>query len=221
MSRSGQSGQSMVELALGVAIFLLAALGAVQLGLIALAEEGIQTATLAGARIATATPSQPNPGDILELGADAALASLAGTELGMATASLCSTNGRIRCWTGMECVRYSGSSPVPGTELPCSALSPAAGGSFGPIPAYLDGVQNPRCHGGSCFGVARSMAGCSRPSTPGRLRVCVAYTSWPPRAVDFWISGGLRPIIPWLGGAGSGDFPIGSQLRLQVEAFSP
>lgn len=221
MTRSGQSGQSMVELALGVAIFLLATLGAVQVGLIALAQEGVQSATLAGARTASGVPVGPDPGTTLELGASSALASLAGSELGMARATLCSNSGGAGCWTRMECIRYSATFPVPGTELPCSRVPAAAGSSFGPIPANLDGSQNPRCHRGDCFGAALSMSGCATTAEPGHLRVCVAYTSWPPSEVDIWISGGLRPIVPWIGGAGPDNFPVGSELRLQVEAFSP
>ncbi len=221
MRSRAERGQSMVELAIGVAIFLLATLGAVQLGLLALAEEGVQSATLAGARVASGSPASTDPTLSLEQGALAVRAALAGEVAGMASAALCPSSG-ASCWNALECVRYQSGVPEPGTQEPCAAVRSDAGGlySYGPLPTDLDGPQNPRCGHGDCFGVAATMAPCAAAAAAGRLSICVAFTSWPPRAVDVWVSGGLRSIVPWVGSAGPGTIPVASRLRLAVETFS-
>ncbi|MHB1500073.1 MAG: TadE family protein [Candidatus Dormibacteria bacterium] len=221
MRTRAQRGQSMVELAIGVAIFLLATLGAVQLGLLALAEQGVQSATLAGARVASGSPASPDPILSLQQGALAVRAALAAPVAGMASAALCRSSGSS-CWTALECVRYRSGVPEPGTQEPCAAVRSDAGGlySYGPVPTDLDGPQNPRCRHTDCFGVAATMAPCAAAAAPGRLSICVAFTSWPPRAVDVWVSGGLRLIVPWVGSAGPATIPVASRLRLAVETFS-
>lgn len=211
----------MVEMALGVTIFLLATLGAVQLGLEALAQEGVQTATLAGARTASGAPASSNPTLNLESGALAARSALSAEVAGMATLSVC-PGGATGCWNSLECVRYQGGLPQAGTQEPCDLVSAQTPGpyAYGPVPGDLDGPQNPACHRGGCFGAASTMAPCAAATVAGRLMICVAYTSWPPRAVDVWISGGLRAIVPWIGADGPGTIPVASRLRLAVEAFS-
>lgn len=211
----------MVEMALGVTVFLLATLGAVQLGLTALAEEGVQTATLAGARVASGALLSANPAGTLMSGVLAARSALSSEVAGMATVGVCQQAG-TGCWKSLYCVRYRAGVPQPGTEEPCDQVPNGAGSTFafGPIPSDLDGPQNPNCHETRCFGVAAGMAACHGPAVAGRLVICAAYTSWPPRAVDVWVAGGLRAIVPWVGSAGPGTIPVGSRLRLAVEAFS-
>ena len=219
--RGVESGQAMVEFAIGVAVFLLVTLGAVQIGLLALAEEGVQSASLAGARAASVSPQGLNPAVILESGAEAAGTSLRTLVAGMAEPGLCPAGGTT-CWTRLECVRYRRGVAQPATARPCSSLPAAAIASYtyGPVPQELDGAQNPSCHAAQCFGVAALMQPCRRTVATGRLAICVAYTSWPPKAVDVWITGELRTIIPWIGSAGPGSVPVSSRLRLSVEAFS-
>jgi hypothetical protein len=53
------------------------------------------------------------------------------------------------------------------------------------------------------------------------LFVCLAYTSWPATAVDVWIRGGLRTLVPLASKAGVDALPISVQLRLQVETLAP
>jgi hypothetical protein len=211
----------MVEMAIGVTVFLLATLGAVQLGLEALAQEGVQTATLAGARTASGAPATADPTLTLESGALAARSALSPELAGMATLSVCPEGGSS-CWASLECVRYEAGAPQPGTQEPCDKISAQSLGpyAYGPIPSDLDGAQNPACHGGGCFGVASTMAPCATAAVAGHLMICVAYTSWPPVAVDVWVAGGLRAIVPWVGSAGPGTIPVASRLRLAVEAFS-
>lgn len=211
----------MVEMALGVTIFLLATLGAIQLGLLALAQEGVQTAALAGARTASGAPLNSNPTLTLESGATAARNALSPEVAGMATLTLCPGAG-TSCWGSLECVRYQSGIPQPGTQELCDSVSTNSNTpyTYGPLPSDLDGPQNPGCHGGGCFGSAATMAPCAAAAVAGRVAICVAYTSWPPRAVDVWVAGGLRAIVPWIGSAGPGTIPVASRLRLAVEAFS-
>jgi hypothetical protein len=221
MIRTGDSGQAMVEFAIGVALFLLVTLGAVQVGLLALAEEGVQSASLAAARAASVSPQGLSPAVPLESGAAAAETSLKALVAGMARPALCPEGGTA-CWATLECVRYQSGLAQPGTARPCASLpeSAVASGVYGPIPEDLDGAQNPRCRTAQCFGVAAPMRPCRQTTTSGRLEICLAYTSWPPRAVDVWITGELRTIIPWIGSAGPGSVPVSSRLRLSVETFS-
>ena len=221
MTRSKQSGQAMVEMAIGVTMFLVAAFGAVQLGLSALADEGIQSAALAGARVASEAPQPGNPLARLSAGRSAALSALGQVELGLAQSRSCS--GASPCGFRGECVLYQGKRPLTGTEFPCDQVGSRADSSlqYGPSPTDLDGQQNPACSQRDCFGVAAPMSECASPVAPGRLTVCLAYTSWPATAVDVWITGGLRTIVPWLSSAGADVDPIDVKLRLQVEAFAP
>ncbi len=221
MRRGRQSGQAMVELAIGVAIFLLAALGAVQLGLVAMAEEGVQSAALTGARLASAGPLPGDPLQRLAAGRSAAIASVAATSLGLALVPTCPGGGSAGCGTGSLCLVYQDGTPEPGTTLPCSQVPAGSQASYGPVPGDLDGRQNPACHSNGCFGASQGMAACAAKAVPGRLQICLAYTSWPPLAVDIWITGGLKTITPWLSSAGLDAEPVGVRLRLQVEAFTP
>ncbi len=215
-----QSGQAMVELAIGVAIFLLATLGAVQLGLSALAQEGLQSAALTGARIASAGPLPGDPMQRLSAGRAAAIAAIAADSMGLAEVAGCLSGSSDGCGVGTTCVAYHNGISQPGTDLPCAQVSGKSGETYGPAPYELDGRQNPGCPSGPCFGASRAMAACATAAAPGRLRVCVAYTSWPPLAVDIWITGGLRTITPWLSSTGLDVEPVSVRLRLQVEAFS-
>ncbi len=218
MSLRSQGGQAMVEMAVGVGIFLLAALGSVQLGLSALALEGIQSAALVGARAASASLVVGDPLLRLQQGQEAALTALATTRLGLTTLDACSGSQRGGCGIGATCQLYRGGSAVAGTERPCLDVNSESG--YGPVRQDLDGPQNPACGRGRCFGVSEAMSACRNAGAPGRLRVCAAYTSWPPRAVDIWISGSLRTLLPWISRAGPDLEPVSSQLRLQVEALS-
>jgi len=211
----------MVELAIGVAIFLLAALGAVQLGLSALAQEGVQTAALTGARVASAGPLPGDPLQRLAAGRSAAITALAADSMSLAGVILCAPGSSGPCGVGSLCVAYRGTRPEAGTALPCAEVGSNSGERYGPTPGELDGPQNSSCLAGACFGVAQTMAACAAAPVAGELRVCLAYTSWPPLAVDIWITGGLRTITPWLSSAGLDVEPIDVRLRLQVEAFTP
>lgn len=220
MKSEKQSGQAMVELAIGVAIFLLATLGAVQLGLSALAQEGLQSAALTGARIASAGPLPGDPLQRLSAGHAAAIAAIGADSMGLAEVAGCPSGSSDGCGVGAFCVAYHNGISQPGTGLPCAQVSGKSGERYGPAPYELDGRQNPGCPSGTCFGASRAMAACAAALAPGRLQVCVAYTSWPPLAVDIWITGGLRTITPWLSSTGIDVEPVSVRLRLQVEAFS-
>jgi hypothetical protein len=211
----------MVEMAIGVTIFLVAAFGAVQLGLSALADEGIQSAALAGGRVASEAPQPGNPLARLSAGQSAAVSALGQVELGLARNRSCS--GASICGIGGECVLYQGQRPMSGTELPCDKVGSRGDSSlaYGPLPADLDGQQNPACSRGNCAGIATSMSECGSGVAPGTLSVCLAYTSWPATAVDVWIVGGLRTIVPWVSSAGADVDPVDVRLRLHVEAFAP
>jgi hypothetical protein len=210
----------MVEMAIGVAIFLVAAFGAIQLGLSALADEGIQSSALAGVRVASEAPMSGDPLVRLAAGQSAALSALQQVELGLARSQSCS--GSSPCGIGAECVLYQDRAPKSDTQLPCDEVGGGADSSlgYGPVPADLDGSQNPSCQSGNCFGVASSMSNCAGVVAPGRLTVCLAYTSWPAKSVDIWIAGGLRTIVPWPSSAGADVDQVDVRLRLQVEAFA-
>ncbi len=216
--RTRSSGQAMVEMAIGSGIFLLAVLGAAQLGVSALSQEGIQSATLSGARAASAALVAGDPLQRLQEGQSAALASLASTRLGMDELLPCPGGGATGCGIGADCVLYRDGSPIAGTAEPCGVANSALG--FGPAPRDLDGPQNPACRSSGCFGASLSMRSCAQPGPPGRLRVCVAYTSWPPRAVDVWITGTMRTLLPWFSGAGLDLQKVSARLRLQVEGLA-
>jgi hypothetical protein len=216
--RTPRSGQAMVEMALGTGIFLLAVLGAAQLGVSALSQEGIQSAALSGARTASAALVAGDPLQRLQEGQSAALASLDSTRLGMDELQACPGGSASGCGVGVDCVLYLGGRAVAGTEEPCSVANSALG--FGPTPRDLDGSQNPACSFPGCFGASLAMRSCARPDPPGRLRVCVAYTSWPPRAVDIWITGTVRTLLPWPSGAGLDLQTVSTRLRLQVEGLT-
>ena len=212
------SGQAMVEMAIGTGIFLLAVLGAAQLGVSALSQEGVQSAALTGARAASAALVAGDPLQRLQEGQAAALASLASTRLGMDQLLPCPGGSAFACGVGSDCVRYLHGGAVAGTEEPCAVANSANG--YGPVPRDLDGSQNPACGEGDCFGASLSMRPCAQPGLPGRLRVCLAYTSWPPRAVDIWITGTVRTLLPWFSGAGLDLQTVSSRLRLQVEGLA-
>ncbi|MGC8473275.1 MAG: TadE family protein [Candidatus Dormibacteria bacterium] len=212
------SGQAMVEMAIGTGIFLLAVLGAAQLGVSALSQEGIQSAALSGARAASAALVAGDPLQRLQEGQSAALASLASTRLGMDELLPCPGGSAVGCGVGLDCVLYLHGRAVAGTEEPCGVANSAQG--YGPAPRDLDGSQNPACSNRGCFGASLSMRPCAQPGPPGRLRVCVAYTSWPPRAVDIWITGTMHTLLPWFSGAGLDLQTVSSRLRLQVEGLA-
>ncbi len=216
--RSRSSGQAMVEMAIGTGIFLLAVLGAAQLGVSALSQEGIQSAALSGARAASAALVAGDPLQRLQEGQSAALASLNSTRLGMDELQPCPGASTSGCGVGVDCVLYLNGREVAGTEEPCGVANSALG--FGPVPRDLDGSQNPACNSPGCFGASLAMRACARPGPPGRLRVCVAYTSWPPRAVDIWITGTVRTLLPWSSGAGLDLQAVSTRLRLQVEGLT-
>ncbi|HUY57840.1 MAG TPA: hypothetical protein VMV12_08430 [Candidatus Micrarchaeaceae archaeon] len=65
-----------------------------------------------------------------------------------------------------------------------------------------------------------SMAPCARTVPPGKLYVCLAYTDWPATAVDVWIRGALRSVVPIASSVGIDALPVSVQLRLQVEALT-
>ncbi len=213
----------MVEMALAVGVFMVAALGAVQLGLSAFASEGAQSAALLGARTASASPLTGAPLARLQLGQAAALAALRAGVLGMGQARGCpiSATPAPSCGLPHLCEEYRGDQPLGGTERACPMAARASGmDSLGPLPRDLDGPQNPNCRQGDCFGVAASMAPCSHPEPRGEVAICLAYTSWPARMVDIWIRGTLPTLLPLVTGSGIDQLPISSRLRLQVEALT-
>jgi hypothetical protein len=214
----------MVEMAIGVTIFLTATLGAVQLGVSALASEGAQSAALVGARTASSSPVTGQPVARLYQGQSAAVASLRAGVLGLAQAQACSDHFKVpdACGLPLVCVEYQGDRPLAGTTESCSTQAVTSGSelTLGPSPENLDGSQNPTCRSADCFGVAQSMAPCSSSESSGRLVVCLAYTSWPAKLVDIWIRGAMRSLVPMLSGAGLDALPVKVRLRLQVEALA-
>lgn len=224
MSARVQTGQAMVEMAIGVTIFLAASLGAVQLGISALASEGAQSAALAGARVASGAPVPGAPLAQLAAGQAAADASLSTALMDQADVDGCPALGVSLggCGLPSTCVRYRSGTPQMSTLQTCSAKS-AVGtrpASLGPAPNNLDGRQNPGCHDSDCFGLARSMAPCAQDVPRGEVVVCLAYTSWPATEVDIWIRASLRSVIPVTSAAGLDTFPLSVQLRLQVESLT-
>jgi hypothetical protein len=214
----------MIEMAIGVTIFLIASLGAVQLGVAALSDEGAQSAALVGARTASGAPVPGEPLARLAEGQSAAEGSLQDAVLQLAQLKDCpvSAGAAARCGLPTTCVRYDGDRPQSGTlqRCPMSTADNLEAASLGPSPSDLDGTQNPACHATDCFGIARSMAPCALTSPPGQLIVCLAYTSWPATAVDIWIRGSLRTVVPVASSAGIDALPVNVQLRLQVEALT-
>jgi len=215
----------MIEMAIGVTLFLTASLGAVQLGISALSDEGVQSAALIAAREASSAPIPGQPLLRLAAGQTAAASSLSSSVVGRADVVTCAVTQSVvgGCGLPQECVQYSGKRPVSGTPQSCVGSSPDANGdgSLGPSPSNLDGRQNPHCHSGSCFGASSSMTPCTRRATAGVLFVCLAYTSWPAVAVDVWIKGALRTLIPLASTAGVDTLPVSVQIRLQVETLTP
>ncbi|MGH7642162.1 MAG: hypothetical protein ACRENX_03965 [Candidatus Dormibacteria bacterium] len=214
----------MIEMAIGVAIFLVAALGAVQLGVSAVSAEGAQSAALVGARTASGAPVPGDPLGRLAEGQVAAETSLEDAVLAMARPERCTTEEGAAgvCGLPTTCVEYDGDRAELATAQPCPpGPSSAAGAStLGPTPNDLDGSQNPRCHIADCFGTANSMGPCARSIPTGQLLVCLAYTSWPATSVDIWIKGTLRTLVPLGSSVGVDALPVNVQLRLQVEALS-
>lgn len=212
----------MIEMAIGVALFLMASLGAAQLGISALSAEGAQSAALVAARAASSAPVPGKPLLRLAAGQAAAVGALDSSLVDMADIETCAS-GRVNaggCGLPQECVQYSGERA--GAPQSCfdSSLNATGAESLGPSPRNLDGRQNPDCHTGDCFGISTSMAPCAGAVAPGRLFVCLAYTSWPATAVDVWIKGSLRTLVPLASRAGIDTLPISVQLRLQVEALT-
>lgn len=212
------SGQAMVEMAIGTGVFLLAVLGVAQLGVSALSQEGIQSAALAGARVASAALMVGNPLQRLQEGQSAALVALTSTRLGMYELTACPGGATSGCGLGRTCQLYIRGRPVAGTARPCASADAAQG--YGPVPQDLDGTTNPACGTPGCFGASASLRACADRGSPGHLRVCLAYTSWPPRAVDIWITGSVRTLIPWASGSGIDLLPVSTRLRLQVEGLA-
>lgn len=223
MSHRAQAGQAMIEMAIGVTLFLTASLGAVQLAISAISAEGAQSAALVAARVASSAPVPGQPLLRLAAGQAAAVSSLDSSVVNMADVEICNSRQQIAggCGLPQECAQYSGEKA--GVQQPC--FDPSANTndaeSLGPSPRNLDGRQNPDCHTADCFGTSSSMAPCARGVAPGHLFVCVAYTSWPATAVDVWIKGTLRTLVPLASAAGVDVLPISVQLRLQVEALRP
>ncbi len=216
MSAGRHAGQAMVEMAIGAALFLLVALFSVQLGLSVLAQEGAQSAALLAARTASQAPSAgSNPALRLVEGDDAALQSLRQSTLGMAEAKGCTV-----CLASSKCVDY-GSRAMTGGSVTCGSV--ALGGNlasgYGLTRTELDGTANPDCRLSGCFGAGVGMQACAGPPSTGRLTVCLAYVNWPPTAVDVWIRGALRSLLPLPTGLLS-SLPIDVRLRLPVERFS-
>jgi hypothetical protein len=215
----------MIEMAIGVSLFLMASLGAVQLGISALSAEGVQNAALMAARAASSAPVPGEPLLRLAAGQAAAVGSLDSSVVDLAEVVTCAGGRPIEggCGLPQECVQYSGEEPPSGTPRPCSGPSSDANRDefLGPSPRNLDGRQNPNCHTADCFGVSNSMAPCARDVASGRLFICLAYTSWPATAVDVWIKGALRSLVPLASSAGVDALPISVQLRLQVETLTP
>jgi hypothetical protein len=214
----------MIEMAIGVTIFLTASLGALQLGISALSAEGVQSAALIGARSGSSAPVPGDPVARLAEGQSAAQSSLRDAVLDLARLEDCTAaaDAAAGCGLPLTCVEYDGDRPRPKTEQSCPPDTAGTRGmaSLGPSPSNLDGSQNPACHGADCFGIARSMVPCARSYPPGQLYVCLAYTSWPATAVDIWIRGTLRTIVPVASADGIDGLPVSVQLRLQVEALS-
>ncbi|HUY08238.1 MAG TPA: hypothetical protein VMW80_02160 [Candidatus Dormibacteraeota bacterium] len=214
----------MIEMAIGVTIFLTASLAAVQLGISALSTEGAQSAALVGARAASGAPVPGDPLARLAEGQSAAVSSLRDAVLHLAQLRDCSGGvvSAAACGLPSTCVRYDGQRPQLNTLQRCPSGITAVPGraSLGPSPDNLDGSQNPACHVTECFGVARAMAPCAQSPEPGQLFVCLAYTAWPATAVDIWIKGTLRTVVPVASSAGIDALPISVQLRLQVEALT-
>jgi len=213
----------MVEMAIGVTLFLTASLGAVQLAISALSAEGAQSAALVAARTASSAPVPGQPLLRLAAGQAAAVSTLDSSVMAMADVEICTSGQRyaVGCGLPQECVQYSGEKAGP--QQPCVGPSSNTNGAepLGPSPRSLDGRQNPDCHTADCFGTSSSMAPCARGVAPGRLFVCIAYTSWPATAVDVWIKGTVRTLVPLASAAGVDVLPISVQLRLQVEALTP
>jgi hypothetical protein len=213
----------MIEMAIGVTLFLTASLGAAQLGVSALSAEGAQSAALVAAREASGVPVPGQPLLRLAAGQAAAVSTLDSSVVDMANAERCASGSSIAggCGLPQQCARYSGEHA--GVPQPCVDPSFSANSteSLGPSPRNLDGRQNPDCHSGDCFGVSSSMAPCAREVAPGHLYVCLAYTSWPATAVDVWIKGTLRTLVPLATTSGVDALPVSVQLRLQVEALTP
>lgn len=214
----------MVEMAIGVTIFLTASLGAVQLGLTALSLEGAQSAALVGARTASSAPVPGAPLARLAQGQSAAGGSLGSGVMELARVANCANRMGLAgdCGLPRECAQYVGGQAVAGSlqDCPSGSHGAAAAASLGPSPDNLDGSQNPACHTGDCFGSARSMLPCTRSLPAGQLYICLAYTSWPATAVDIWIKGTLRTVLPLASSAGLDALPVSVQLRLQVEALA-
>ncbi|MGB9482541.1 MAG: TadE/TadG family type IV pilus assembly protein [Candidatus Dormiibacterota bacterium] len=224
MNSGRQRGQAMIEMAIGVTIFLAASLGAVQLGISAFSTEGVQSAALVGARAAAGVPVPGEPLARLAEGQSAAASSLRDAVLQLAHLHYCSADvvSSPGCGLPSTCVHYDGEMPQLTTLQACPSGAVAVPGppSLGPSPDNLDGPQNPACHVPGCFGVARAMAPCAQTPGPGQLYVCLAYTSWPATAVDIWIKGALRSVVPVASSAGIDALPVSVQLRLQVEALT-
>lgn len=213
----------MIEMAIGVTLFLTASLGAAQLAISAITSEGAQSAALVAARAASSAPVPGQPLLRLAAGQAAAVSTLDSSVVDMADLETCASAQPITggCGLPQECAEYSGENA--GAPQPCFDTSVNTNGaeSLGPSPRNLDGSQNPDCHAANCFGTSSSMAPCARGVPPGRLLVCIAYTSWPATAVDVWIKGTLRTLVPLASAAGIDALPISVQLRLQVEALTP
>jgi hypothetical protein len=225
VKKCAQAGQAMIEMAIGVTLFLTASLGAVQLGISALSLEAAQSAALVAARAASSAPVSGQPFLRLAAGQAAAVSSLDSAVVDLAAVETCAIRQPIAggCGLPQECAQYAGEQPISGTLQSCfdSRSDTAHPESLGPSPSNLDGRQNPDCHTTDCFGSSRSMDPCAQSVVPGRLFVCLAYTSWPATAVDVWIKGTLRTLVPLASSAGLDALPVSVQLRLPVEALVP
>ncbi len=219
----------MVEFALGATVFLLLVLGVMQYALLSLTEAGVQSDVLAGARTAAGSVAARAPLANLVAGQDAVIALLPSEAFGAAIGAAClgpsgaAAPQPLSCGLPTTCVRWQGATAQPATAVPCLAgLPPATGpGDWGPPPGTLDGPQNPTCHrDGGCFGAGAAMAACAGRMPAGTLRVCLAYADWPATAVDVWVRGSVRSIVPLPGRGGWDLLTVDSRLRLQVEQFT-
>lgn len=213
----GASGQTMVEFALAASLFLLLVMGLLQVALLALADAGADADVLEGARLASGSVAAAYP--LADLGSGRAeLAQL----LPMALFGSRIVTACPGCGLPLTCTRYRDGKAVPSSARPCrpGPLPGGAGGGFGPAPAELDGPQDPACTTGTCFGVGAAMRSCRLPAPPGVIHVCLTYADWPATAVDVWVRGSLRPLVPMPFGLGRDRLPIDAHIRLQVEQLT-
>ncbi len=207
----------MVEFAVATGCLLLLVMGLLQVALLGLADEGAQADVLEAARIASTAVVPGEPVAALVQGRAALLQLLPTAVLGARIAGRCGG-----CGLPQTCVRYRGGSPVPFSARPCQPgpLPGRAAAGWGPAPTELDGPQDPACPGGGCFGVGAAMRSCRAAPAAGVIHVCLTYVDWPATAVDVWVRGELRPVVPVPGAGIWTPLALDARLRLQVEQLT-